>query len=186
MKQSMPHNDKPLSDPANSGEPRIFRERASRDEAAIREIFREANLTVHSQNAHSQNPGASQAPPQATTQVTGVSNDRATAIRVHVCERNREVVGVLQWRLVEPEAEILDLAVAQAHRRRGHAKFLLEQFLELAGKNGVREVFLEVRESNAAAIALYTNFGFSRSGRRPNYYNHPTEAALLLKRKLTG
>jgi len=96
------------------------------------------------------------------------------------------VVGVLQWRLVDPEAEILDLAVAQVQRRKGHARFLLERFLQLAAKNGVREVFLEVRESNAAAIALYTNFGFSRSGRRPNYYSHPTEAALLLKRKLTG
>jgi len=155
---------------------------ATSKEAAIREILREANLTVHSQNAHSENQGASQAPSQETT----VSNDGPTAIRVHVCERNREVVGVLQWRLVEPEAEILDLAVAQAHRRKGHAKFLLERFLQLAAKNGVREVFLEVRESNAAAIALYTNFGFSQSGRRPNYYSRPTEAALLLKRKLTG
>src|SRR5882757_6169434 len=173
----MPHNDKPFSDPPGSGESRIFRERASRDEAAIREIFREANLSVHSQNAHSEN----QAPSQASSKVSPVSNDGATAIRVHVCERNREVVGVLQWRLVEPEAEILDLAVAQAHRREGHAKFLLERFLQLAAKNGVREVFLEVRESNAAAIALYTNFGFSQSGRRPNYYSRPTEAALLLK-----
>src|SRR5712691_5809719 len=124
----MPHNDQPFSDPTNSTESWIFRERASCDEAAIREIFREANLTVHSQNAHSENHGASQAPSQTTT----VSNDGATAIRVHVCERNREVVGVLQWRQVEPEAEILDLAVAQAHRRNGHAKFLLERFLELA------------------------------------------------------
>src|SRR5882762_2206457 len=173
----MPHNHKPFSDPPSSGESRIFRERASHDEATIREIFREANLSVHSQN---------QAPSQAPSQPTTVSNDGATAIRVHVCERNREVVGVLQWRLVDPEAEILDLAVAQSHRREGHAKFLLERFLLLAAKNGVREVFLEVRESNAAAIALYTSFGFSQSGRRPNYYSHPTEAALLLKRKLTG
>ena len=177
----MPHNDKPFSDLTHSGESWVFRERASRDEVAIREIFREANLSVHSQN-----PGASQAPSQAPSQATTVSNDGATAIRVHVCERNREVVGALQWRQVEPEAEILDLAVAQPHRRQGHAKFLLERFLELAAKNGVREVFLEVRESNAAAIALYSKFGFAPSGRRPNYYNHPTEAALLLKRKLTG
>src|SRR6266404_2477398 len=182
----MPHNDKPFSDLTHSSESWVFRERASHDEPAIREIFREANLSVHSQNAHSQNQATSQASSQAQFQVTGVSNDGPTAIRVHVCERNRKVVGVLQWRLVEPEAEILDLAVAQAHRRKGHARFLLERFLQLAAKNGVREVFLEVRESNAAAIALYSNFGFSRAGRRPNYYSHPTEAALLLKRKLTG
>jgi ribosomal-protein-alanine N-acetyltransferase len=177
----MPDNDKPFSDPTNYSESWVFRERASCDEAAIREIFRQANLSVHSQSQ-----GASQAPSQASFQATTVSNDGATAIRVHICERNREVVGVLQWRQVEPEAEILDLAVAQANRRQGHATFLLERFLQLAAKNGIREVFLEVRESNAAAIALYTNFGFSRSGRRPNFYNHPTEAALLLKRKLTG
>jgi len=81
---------------------------------------------------------------------------------------------------------ILDLAVAQAHRREGHAKFLLERFLAVGGENGVREVFLEVRESNAAAIALYTNFGFSRFGPPAQLLSHPTEAALLLKRKLTG
>src|SRR5258708_26523642 len=143
----MPHNDKPLSDPTNSVESRIFRERASRDEAAIREIFQEANLSVHSQNAHSENQGASQAPSQAPSQPTTVSNDGATAIRVHVCERNREVVGVLQWRQVEPEAEILDLAVAQPHRRKGHARFLLERFLQLPAKNVVLTGFLQFRHS---------------------------------------
>src|SRR5260221_9151533 len=143
----MPHNHKPLSETTNSGESRIFRERASGDEPAIRQIFREANLSVHSQNPAS-SQARSQARSQATTQATTVSNDGPTAIRVHVCERNGAVVGALPWRHVDPEAEILDLAVAQAHRRNGHARFLLERFLQLAAKNGIREVFLEVRESN--------------------------------------
>jgi ribosomal-protein-alanine acetyltransferase len=169
----MPGNDQPFSDPTDSGESPVFRECASGDEAAIGEIFREASLSLQVQN-----PGA--------TQTAISSTGQSAATHIQVCESKGEVVGVMQWRQVGPEAEILDVAVAEAHRRQGHAKFLLQRFVELAAKNGVREIFLEVRESNAAAIALYTKFGFSQVGCRPNYYQHPSDAALLLKRKLTG
>ena len=151
----------------------IFRESRPSDEAAVREIYRQANLVFQSENS-------------ATIKGGTALNETAMSTRLHVCEWNSEVVAVIQWRLVLPEAEVLDVAVAQAHRHRGHASFLLGRFLEFVTKTGVREVFLEVRESNAAAIALYSKFAFEISGRRPNYYRNPEEAALLLKRKLTG
>jgi ribosomal protein S18 acetylase RimI-like enzyme len=47
-------------------------------------------------------------------------------------------------------------------------------------------VFLEVRESNAPAIAFYLKYGLAKSGRRPGYYRDPAEAAIVMEKKLTG
>ena len=90
-----------------------------------------------------------------------------------VVEKNGQVAGVLQWRNLGEEVEILDLAVDPARRRQGYAAFLLRNFLQDASRSAAKKVFLEVRESNAAAIALYQKFGFQISGRRPNYYRNP-------------
>ena len=51
---------------------------------------------------------------------------------------------------------------------------------------GVRSLYLEVRESNSAARALYAALGFQQVGRRRGYYQHPSEDALLLKRDLAS
>ena len=51
-------------------------------------------------------------------------------------------------------------------------------------QEGVRALYLEVRDSNAAARALYGSLGFTQVGRRRGYYQHPTEDALLLRRDL--
>ena len=82
------------------------------------------------------------------------------------------------------EAEIADLAVAPSARRRGVGRALIDRLLaELAGI-GVLAVFLEVRESNRAARALYESRQFQGIGRRRGYYRYPVEDALLLKREL--
>jgi ribosomal-protein-alanine N-acetyltransferase len=112
--------------------------------------------------------------------------ERATHVRIgevltFVCERDEELVGVLEWRHLGSEAEILDLAVRIAARRHGFATLLLKTFLRQAASSGTQQVFLEVRESNTAAIALYRKFGFQVTGRRPNYYRCPDEAALLMQ-----
>jgi len=103
-----------------------------------------------------------------------------------VVENNSQVRGVLQWRNLGEEVEILDLAVDPALRRQGYAAFLLRNFLKDASRSPAKKVFLEVRESNAAAIALYQKFGFQISGRRPNYYRNPEENALLLTVAIPG
>ena len=102
-----------------------------------------------------------------------------------LCELDSEIVAVLQWRHLGEEAEILDVAVPARHRGKGYARFLLKKFLDLARERGIHELFLEVRESNVAALALYREFRFEPTGRRPNYYRDPAEAALLLRLKLT-
>jgi len=44
-------------------------------------------------------------------------------------------------------------------------------------------VYLEVRESNGAALRLYESMGFRRAGVRPKYYERPKEAGIVMKRQ---
>jgi ribosomal-protein-alanine N-acetyltransferase len=69
-------------------------------------------------------------------------------------------------------------------RRQGQAKALVERLLLNFREHSVRTVFLEVRESNSAALALYEALGFLPIGRRPSYYREPVEAALLYSKLL--
>ena len=95
-------------------------------------------------------------------------------------------MGFLVGRELGDEAEVLNLAVKPGERRRGAGRELLQAALEEFRARGVSRVFLEVRESNEAAIAFYAKQGFSRMGRRPAYYRDPDEAAVLMENKLTG
>jgi len=80
------------------------------------------------------------------------------------------------------EGEILNLAVAPAGRRTGLGRALVENVLEALAERGVRQVYLEVRESNAPARALYAAHGFREVGRRKQYYRRPAEDAIVLRR----
>jgi ribosomal-protein-alanine acetyltransferase len=96
------------------------------------------------------------------------------------------ISGFVVGRQVADEAEILNLAVRRQNRRRGEGHALLSAVLEQLHRRGVNKVFLEVRESNEAAIAFYEKMGFAETGRRPGYYREPEEAAVLMEKKLTG
>ncbi|MFN8650464.1 MAG: ribosomal protein S18-alanine N-acetyltransferase [Gemmatimonadales bacterium] len=98
-----------------------------------------------------------------------------------VAERDAGIVGYLIGRAVAGEGEILNLAVAPELRRHGLGARLLEAGLELLEQGGARRVWLEVRESNEAAQALYLRRGFTKAGRRPRYYKHPVEDALVFQ-----
>ena len=79
------------------------------------------------------------------------------------------------------EGEILNLAVAEAGRRRGLGRALVEAILGALRDRGVQQIYLEVRESNAPARALYAAFGFKEVGRRRAYYRRPVEDAMVLR-----
>jgi len=103
-----------------------------------------------------------------------------------ISENDGDVTGFLIGRQTADEAEILNLGVAQARRRRGEGGKLLEAALKEFRELGANRVFLEVRESNRNAIAFYTNHGFSKTGQRKGYYREPEEAAVLMEKRLTA
>ena len=82
------------------------------------------------------------------------------------------------------EAEILNLRCGAARRRRGDGGALLRAALDEFWARGVSRVFLEVRESNEAAIAFYEKHGFVKRGRRPAYYRDPVEAAIVMEKEV--
>lgn len=82
------------------------------------------------------------------------------------------------------EAHILNVCVAPPYRRQGVATMLLEHMTEIARREHVFKILLEVRPSNIAALSLYRRLGFERAGRRKRYYpaTGGREDALLLAR----
>lgn len=98
-----------------------------------------------------------------------------------VTGREDEILGYVIARQVVDEGEILNVGVAPAVRRQGVGRLLVRKALERLGELGARSVYLEVRESNVAARALYRGFGFVEVSRRVKYYQRPVEDALLLK-----
>ena len=94
------------------------------------------------------------------------------------------VVGYLVAWFVLDEGEIANLAVIPTVRRRGVARALLESIIEEARDSRIARLFLEVRESNGAARALYASMGFTPVARRPRYYRKPVEDAIVLRLEL--
>jgi ribosomal-protein-alanine N-acetyltransferase len=102
-----------------------------------------------------------------------------------------DIAGVAQGftlsRSAGPEVEILLIAVHPDVRGRGVGRALMSTVCVDAQLRGASEIFLEVRENNQAALALYRQSGFREVGRRPNYYAGATGsrfAALTMRRRL--
>ena len=97
------------------------------------------------------------------------------------------MAGFVLARLVAGEGEILTLAVARVHRRAGLGRELMDAVLRELHSERAAELFLEVDETNAPALALYRKLGFREVGKRPGYYAHagkPTTGALVMRRDL--
>ncbi|MBQ9393618.1 MAG: ribosomal protein S18-alanine N-acetyltransferase [Oscillospiraceae bacterium] len=95
------------------------------------------------------------------------------------------VLGYAGLLVMADEGYITNVAVFPEHRRRGVAAELIAVFDRFARGNRLAFLTLEVRPSNAPAIALYEKFGFSEAGRRRNYYDLPREDALILTKTYT-
>ncbi len=94
------------------------------------------------------------------------------------------VVGFSIAHVVADEAELANVAVRKSAQREGIGRRLLDHVAEEARKRGAVELFLEVRESNVAARAMYQRAGFFEIGRRIRYYDRPVEDALVLRLQL--
>lgn len=94
------------------------------------------------------------------------------------------VAGYIGSQSVPPEADVMNVAVYPEFRRQGIAEALVRALVaELHARNH-ESLTLEVRASNVHAIALYQKLDFVQVGRRPNYYRHPREDALILQKKI--
>jgi ribosomal-protein-alanine N-acetyltransferase len=94
------------------------------------------------------------------------------------------LVGFLVAQHVAPEWELENIVVAPAARHTGIGSQLLDALLASARATNSTAVFLEVRESNAAARSLYEKAGFVQTGRRGSYYASPSEDAIVYRRTL--
>lgn len=103
-----------------------------------------------------------------------------------VMELAGAVAGYGVMSLVVGEAHLLNICIAPEWQRRGYGRFLLGHFTALAEERGASQMFLEVRLSNAPALALYRSEGFNEVGMRKNYYpdEQGREDALILARDL--
>ncbi|MFC5570468.1 ribosomal protein S18-alanine N-acetyltransferase [Lysobacter yangpyeongensis] len=87
-----------------------------------------------------------------------------------VLHEGERIAGYYLMSIAAGEAHVLNICVAPELQGRGHGRRLLHALLKLARSRNVARVFLEVRPSNANAIALYHDEGFNEIGRRPRYY----------------
>ena len=103
-----------------------------------------------------------------------------TASRCWAAVTNGRIVGmIVNWLLVD-EAHVATIAVHPEYRRRGVARELLAHSLRSMVGEGAVSSFLEVRESNTAARAMYRKFGYEDTGRRKAYYKDNNEDAILM------
>lgn len=110
---------------------------------------------------------------------------RAPRTELTVAEdASRKIVGYSVLLIAGLDADLANLAVAPSARGQGIGRLLLNGVLDRARAAGVTHVYLEVRESNARAIALYESAGFTAFGRRRRYYRDPVEDARVLRIEL--
>lgn len=101
--------------------------------------------------------------------------------RVALVMQEAGLQGFVIARVVDKEWEIENMVIAAPTRRRGLGTRLLGELLDLARAQNAATLFLEVRESNQAARALYEKSAFVESGRRRGYYRDPQEDAILYR-----
>ena len=95
-----------------------------------------------------------------------------------------QIIGYAFMRRICEELHVLKIAVAPICRGRGVATWILNRCFTTAARRGAASAHLEVRASNAPAVALYEKLGFKVVGRRPNYYAYANEDALMMSKLL--
>lgn len=96
-------------------------------------------------------------------------------------EADRKVVGFSVLWFAADEGELGDIAVDPEYRGRGIGRTLLDRSIQEARSRGARSLYLEVRQSNDAARALYETAGFETVGQRADYYSGPLEDARVMR-----
>ena len=95
-------------------------------------------------------------------------------------DEDEEVAGYSISTLIHDEIHVFKIAVSDRHRRKGVAASLLSDTFDFYGQRGALSVILEVRTTNAAAVALYRKLGFEVIRTRENYYSATREDAFVM------
>ena len=103
--------------------------------------------------------------------------------QIWVLMADGKIAGYCDFRIIAGEGELMRIAVEPSLRGRGFGRKLMEVLTETARKKGVEEITLEVRVSNATAVALYKSFGFRIEAVRKRYYTNPVEDAFIMWRR---
>ena len=122
---------------------------------------------------------ASQWPPQEYRSLFSSQPPHRIALIASDSNNSKSVLGFLIARHLAPEWELENIVVTTSARRKGTGNQLLIALIAEARETNSDSVFLEVRESNVAARALYEKSGFRSTGRRKSYYSNPLEDAIL-------
>ena len=102
------------------------------------------------------------------------------ACRFLVTEEDGRILGYAGIYLAPEEAELFSIACDPEEQRRGVASGLMDEIFLILKKEGAKKLYLEVRASNEAAKELYRKYGFCELGVRKEYYQNPTEDAILM------
>lgn len=108
--------------------------------------------------------------------------------RLWALEKGEKLSGYAIVAYMAGEAHLLNLCVAAGDRSLGGGRHLLRHLIAESARDGMSQVLLEVRDSNARAMNLYASEGFSIIGRRPGYYpgGQTREDALVMALPLGG
>jgi ribosomal-protein-alanine N-acetyltransferase len=112
------------------------------------------------------------------------SDSLASGYDCLVCQLQEKVIGYAVQMFVVGESQILNITLGSEFQRLGYGRALLERLESHARDHDATVMLLEVRESNKPAIGFYEAMGFTRNGRRPNYYqiDRGREDAVLMER----
>jgi ribosomal-protein-alanine N-acetyltransferase len=105
-------------------------------------------------------------------------------MRPWVLEVDDTLCGYILYHKVLDEAVILNFAIDPDIQGNGHGDYLLKHSLDALAVEGCCHFYLDVRKSNEAAQKLYAKHGFLALGIRKQYYDHPTEDAIVMGMKL--
>ena len=104
--------------------------------------------------------------------------------RAIVLMEEEEILGYAILRVLGVEGELESIAVKKKHQGKGFGKQLLREILSIGDREAIQKIFLEVRESNAPARAIYEQEGFRAFSKRKAYYRDPEEDAILMERTI--
>jgi len=147
------------------------------------ELERENPTSVNWSHEHYENLFRSAAP-EPSRYLVLVVEDRSESKSVTESTKTPSVVAFLAAHHVDSDWDLQYIVVGKESRRMGLGTYLLDEFISYVRATSGSRIFLEVRESNHAARALYRKAGFEQAGLRKSYYSNPAEDAILLRLSL--